>query len=86
MYKVALWGAGEGYNLFTSLHGHSLVNVVAIVDKERGLIRNIDGIPLISPMELIDGVQYDFIVVTVINERTYNEIIEEAVAMGISRD
>lgn len=36
MYKVALWGIGEGYNFFTSLHGHDMVEVVALVDSARG--------------------------------------------------
>lgn len=36
MYKVALWGAGDGYNLFTSLHGLSMVEVVAMADSRLG--------------------------------------------------
>jgi hypothetical protein len=33
MYKVALWGAGGGYEVFTAHHGHDMVDVVAIADK-----------------------------------------------------
>lgn len=36
MYKVVLWGLGQGYNVFVSNHGLEMVDVVAIADKIRG--------------------------------------------------
>lgn len=52
MYKVALWGMGYGYNFFTQLHGHEMVEVVAIADNWKRGLKSIDGIPVISPQEL----------------------------------
>lgn len=34
MYRVVLWGIGDGYNVFIQLRGHEKVDVVALVDKE----------------------------------------------------
>lgn len=36
MHKVALWGTGDGYNVFTQVHGREQVEVVAIADSKMG--------------------------------------------------
>ncbi len=84
MYKVALWGIGEGYNIFTSLRGHDLVEVVALTDNETRSITSIDGIPVICPKDLIEY-SYDYLIVSVMNDRIYKEIVKEAEEMGIDR-
>lgn len=87
MYKVALWGAGDGYNVFVANHGLEMVEVVAIADKLAGLYKSIDNIPVVAPNELISGnIKYDYLIVTVVNENTYKEIVNIAVAMGIRRE
>lgn len=85
MYRVVLWGAGDGYNLFTQLHGHNQVNVVAVADKNPGCMKFIDGIPVIVP-ERINEYEYDYLVVSVMDDRIYKEIIKEAEGMGIKRE
>ena len=52
MYKVVLWGLGDGYNSFVSHHGLDMVEVIAIVDKEGWCYKKIDGIPVIQPEEI----------------------------------
>lgn len=84
MYTVALWGAGKGYNVFSSLKSFSSVKVSVIVDNNN-FCKSIDGIPVISPKD-IDCVPYDFIVITVVNEYLYAEILNEALGHGISRE
>lgn len=87
MYKVALWGIGVGYNTFVSLNGYSHVEPVAITDSDAKSLKKIDGIPVITKSDLFAGkVEYDYIIVTVDDNRIYKEIANEAVAGGISRD
>lgn len=87
MYKVALWGLGDGYNVFVSHHGLDMVEVVAIADKLAGLYKCVDGIPVVTTNKLIDGsYHYDYLVVTVVNEQMYKEIVNIAVSIGIKRE
>lgn len=86
MYRVALWGLGEGYNVFTSCHGYEMVEVVAIADKKGKLYKQIDGIPIVVPQKLACEYEYDYLIVTVVEEHTYKEIVREAVSMGIKRE
>lgn len=51
MYRVILWGMGNGYDDFVSHRGLDMVDVVAIIDKEKRGYKKIDGIPVISPEE-----------------------------------
>ena len=85
MYRVMLWGVGEGYNVFTQLHGHDQVNVVAIADNNPGCMKLIDGIPVIVP-EKIKEYEYEYLVVSVIDDKIYKDIIIEAESMGIRRE
>ena len=39
MYRVVLWGLGEGYNSFVTLRGYEGVEIVAIVDKRGGVLQ-----------------------------------------------
>jgi len=78
MYNCALWGMGCGYNSFILYRGHEKINVVAITDNEDRMYKCVDGIPVVKPYELFDGtVSYDYLVVTVENDRIYKEIVEE---------
>lgn len=86
MYKVALWGTGNGYNLFSSHHGHSMVEVVAITDsKWSGYYKSIDGIPVV-PTEKIADVPFDYLIISVIDDCIYKEIVNEAMQLGIKRE
>lgn len=49
VYKVALWGIGEGYNLFTQLGGFEKVEVVVLVDKNMRGTTYIDNVPVSPP-------------------------------------
>lgn len=87
MYKVALWGLGEGYNMFVSHHGFEMVEVVAVADSLARLYHTIDQIPVVAPVELSNGsIEYDYLIITVINEDTFKEIVRQAVSMGIKRE
>lgn len=87
MYKIALWGIGEGYNLFTQLQGHEKVNVVVIVDNKTNGVRTIDNIPVIAPAKLVESEYlYDYLVVSVIDDGVYKIIVNQAEKMGIPRE
>lgn len=87
MYKVVFWGIGDGYNFFTSLHGHDMVEVVALVDSNKGgYYQKIDGISVIKPDNLIADISFDYLIVGVIDDQTNKEIISKALALGINRD
>ena len=85
MYQIALWGLSEGYNEFTSLHGHEQARVVAVADHERKCIRKVDGIPVISPAELLDT-SFDYLIICDADNQKYQKTADEAVHLGISRD
>ncbi len=85
MYKVALWGMGEGYNLFIQLHGHEQVQVVAITDNLVGGVKSLDNIPVVPPSEL-SMYAFDYLIVSVIDNNTYKSIADEATALGIDRE
>jgi uncharacterized protein (DUF1919 family) len=65
-----------------------MVNVVAIVDKIwGGIINKVDGIPVTKPERLKDDtLKFDYLIVTALNENTFEEIIREATEMGIQRE
>ena len=85
MYKVILWGAGQGYNRFVSFRGYEQVQVVAIVDNRVITPKRIDGIEVISSKQLVDTkTAYDYIIVTT-EEKVFKEIVLEATALGIDR-
>lgn len=87
MYDVVLWGTGGGYNHFVSLHGLDMVNAIAIVDGQGSCYKKIDGIPVIAPNDLATKlIEYDYLIVTVIEEKTYKEIIEDALKVGVPRE
>lgn len=85
MYRVALWGIGKGYDLFTSLHGHEMVEVVAIADRRSAYYEKVDGIPVINPNELAD-IEIDYLIVTIIDECICEKVICEAIQIGIKRE
>lgn len=86
MFKIVLWGIGEGYNEFIRFRGYETVNVVAIVDREKRY-KYLDGIPVIHPIDIISGdVEFDYIVISVIEDAIFREIVEEAIILGIPRD
>lgn len=63
------------------------VQVVVIVDRLADIYNNIDGIPVISSKDLAErDLQYDYLVVTVNDEKIYKEIIDEAISIGIDRE
>ena len=69
MYNVILWGLGDGYNSFVSCRGLDMVNVLAIADSERWCYKSIDGIPVIKPEEIKEGIgEFDFLIITIYNE------------------
>lgn len=84
-YSVVLWGMGVGYNDFISRQGHHMVDVIAIVDKKRGVFGfSMDGVPVITK-EKIKNYGFDYIIVTVLDEKLYDEIVEEALCLGIDK-
>ena len=84
-YNVALWGIGQGYNKFTSLHGHKLVNVVVLVDSYRTYYSKIDNIPVITPNKLADF-KFDYLIITTYDNTIFNEIQKKAIKLGFHRD
>ncbi len=86
MYKVVLWGAGTGYNIFTSRGGHSMVDVVAITDSVLGSVyKKIDGIPVIKPEELLH-VLFDYLIILTDDDELYKKIIIAVENLGVKRD
>ena len=75
MYKVALWGIGDGYNLFSQLKGHEMVEVVVITDRNCSHISTMDGKPVVEPRRLKEY-EFDYLVVSVIDDKIYKLIIE----------
>lgn len=87
MYKVVLWGCGNGYNTFVSHRGYEQVEAVGITDSDISCYKVIDGIPAVSKNEVFEAkIKYDYIIVTVDEDRIYKEIVSEIVSNGISRD
>lgn len=88
MYKVVLWGLGDGYNYFTYLRGHEMVEVVAVTDKQGFVYKKVDGIDVIKPEDLVGEktAEFDYLIVTVDDDRIYKEIVAEATSIGISRE
>ena len=84
MYKVILWGMGDGYNSFIKLHGYEMVDVVAIIDSDTKKIKKLDGIQVVEPQNM--GVEFDFIIVTVIDDSRYKEILLQALEIGVKRE
>ena len=70
MYKVALWGIGDGYNLFLQLKGYEMVEVVVITDRNCSHISTMDGKPVVEPRRL-KGYEFDYLVVSVIDDKIY---------------
>lgn len=85
MYRVVLWGIGDGYNVFIQLRGHEKVDVIALVDKEPKGIKSIDDIPVISP-QMLKEYLYDYLIVAVIDDKVYKEIIKDAEKIGVPRE
>ncbi len=86
MHKVALWGVGDGYNLFSQLHGFEMVEVIVIADTKMGGIYNkIDGIPVIFPNELT-SFSFDYLIICAYYKPVLEEIIAAAVSLGINRN
>ncbi len=85
MHKVVLWGLGEGYNTFVYLHGHDMVDVIALIDKNRNYYKSIDGIPIISPEEL-GSIKFEYLIVTVIDVSNFYNIVDEAITKGVCRE
>lgn len=86
MYKVALWGLGGGYDFFTSLHGHELVDVIAVADGGLTCMGGtVDGIPLVVPNELLE-IPFDYLIVSVLSDLIYKEIVQQAQEIGIKRE
>ena len=84
MYKVVLWGLGHGYDVFTYLHGHEMVDVVAVTDRECYFRKQIDGIPVVRVDELA-SMEFEYLIVTVVNNQVYQEIVRQAMKLGIAR-
>ncbi len=87
MYNVILWGLGVGYNIFTSCHGHSKVNVVGVTDSQGLHYKSFDGKPVLPLKDVFKKViKYDYLIITVMDNKTYKEIVTEAVSNGVDRD
>ena len=82
--RIILWGGGKGYDAFVQLKGYQMVSLSAIVDKNKRCSL-IDGIPVITPDEL-PGLQFDYLIVSVLDEEIFKDIVSDAVRIGIKRE
>ncbi len=86
MYDVILWGVGTGYDEFVKYNGYDKVNVIAVVDQIWcKYIANVDGIPVID-LDLAITLNWDYIVVTTKEKNTFENIVSDALKIGIVRD
>lgn len=69
------------------MHGLTKVNVIAIVDSGyAGLVNKIDGIPVVTPEAIFDVGQFDYKIITVLDDLILDEITLEAQSVGIERN
>lgn len=87
-YKVIIWGLGNEYQRFYNLIKYEElkgnIDVTAIVDKNTWRwCTTVDGYRVISIKEIVNY-KFDYIIVT--SSRYYNDIVNEAILLGINRD
>lgn len=85
MYNVVLWGMGKGYDLFTACKGHDMVNIIAMADSYVSEYSKIDGIPIIRPEDICSQ-DYDYLIITTLVDKVFNEILERALDLGVKRE
>ena len=84
-YKVLIWGTGQDYDRYLNNIQYEEqkenINVVAVVTNDT-YYKKIDGYQVIAKKDIINC-NYDYIIVASINK--YNQIVDEALSMGIER-
>lgn len=86
LYKVLLWGFGQGYNQNVNVVRYQemlgTIKVIGITDKKELYVK-LDSYKVIKLQE-ITKIEFDYIVVT--SDYYFNEICEEAKELGIGRN
>lgn len=81
--KIILYGAGKvGREFYRQIHFIKEIKIVAWVDKKADEI-NIDNV---EKIEVIDSVDYDYIIIAVANKKSADIIANELEKRGISKD
>lgn len=87
MHKVIIWGIGDDYEkiynqlLFEQYKGN--IEIVALVARKEDIYVNRKDGYVILVKEQLKEYQYDYVIIT--SSRFFNEIVKDAVSMGIER-
>ena len=86
-FSIIVWGIGEIYNKHVNtlkwLEQKAEAEVIALTAKGYSFLDNLDGYPVVEKEE-IKELEFDYIII--MSENSKNDIIDEALELGISRE